>query len=36
MDNKWNDIVLTLLKLKEAGVDEDVLLNLEKVKELNA
>lgn len=23
MDNKWNDIVLTLLKLKEAGVDED-------------
>lgn len=22
MDNKWNDIVLTLLKLKEAGVDE--------------
>ena len=23
MDNKWNDIVLTLLKLKEANVDED-------------
>ena len=22
MDNKWNDIVLTLLKLKEASVDE--------------
>ena len=23
MDSKWNDIVLTLLKLKDAGVDED-------------